>query len=159
MKKNKAEEVVADDSKNQSPAVEEKKEAKPVIQKVKKIKKNGKVKIFSTMVGSVAYTFYEDTNLKNKKPNKIQKKLVVFGGANVANKHIETKEGILTTVSREDYGMLKDHPVFKNHKERGFLFVDEGSEFSVEEAVREMEAKDGSAPITPKEQKGLTTKV
>ena len=108
------------------------------------------VTIFSTLSASVACAIYVKKVDPNH-PNKIEKKIVINGGANVASKHLLTPKGVVTIVSEEDYKILKDHVSFKSYLERGFVTVDVENKKTVDRAVKDMEKKDKSAPKTEKD--------
>ena len=108
------------------------------------------VTVFSTLSASVACAIYTKKVDPNH-PNKVDKKIVINGGANVANDHVITPKGVVTLVSEEDYKILKDHPSFKGYLERGFVTVDIENKKTVEKAVKNMTEKDKSAPKTEKD--------
>ena len=119
---------------------------------------NKNVLIFSTLTASVAYTVYAKGVAAKGEVVPVVKRIVIKGGANLANKHFETPRGVLTTLSIADYEILKENEVFKRHKGRNFILVDESSKIDVEKAVGDMKEKDKSAPKTEKDEPNLSTK-
>ena len=104
-----------------------------------------KAHIYSTLSASVAYTLWGKAGADL--PKRVRS-VTIHGGANVADKHFVTPEGVMTTVSEEELDLLKQNALFQKHLANGFLTIQE-SAVTVEKAVRELEAADGSAPATP----------
>lgn len=76
------------------------------------------------------------------------RKVLIRGGAGVANKHIITPKGVMTEVTEGEVGILKNDKVFQLHERNGFVRV-ESKAYEVERVVPDMEAQDESAPLTP----------
>ena len=76
---------------------------------------------------------------------KIIKSVIVQGGANVANKHFVTPQGVVTEVTDEQADFLKNHVGFKEHQERGFVKIHRTEKMD----VKGLEAGDASKPATP----------
>lgn len=104
--------------------------------------------IANTMSVDIKYCFYGKTPTGN---NDVRKSILVFGKANVADKHFITKEGAVTKVSNEELALLKEHPVFKMHEANGFIKV--CATESRAENVKDLAKKDASAPKTPDDYK------
>jgi len=104
--------------------------------------------IYSTKSNSTAYAFY-DASVKDKDSPEVIKKIVVKGGAHVANKNFVTPKGVVTKVTDEEYKLLLEHPVFKRHVERGFVLAST-KEYKSKKAINDMNDDDKSAPLTPK---------
>lgn len=104
--------------------------------------------IANTMSADIKYCFYGKTPTGS---NEVRKSILVFGKANVADKHFITKEGAVTKVSNEDLALLKEHPVFKMHEANGFIKV--CATESRAENVKDLAKKDASAPKTPDDYK------
>lgn len=104
--------------------------------------------ITNTMSADIKYCFYGKTPTGS---NEVRKSILVFGKANVADKHFITKEGAVTKVSNEELALLKEHPVFKMHEANGFIKV--CATESRAENVKDLAKKDASAPKTPDDYK------
>lgn len=102
--------------------------------------------IFSTMTGGVEYAQYDMGN-ENSLPRRIAS-VEIAGGANVPSRQLVTPRGVMTKVSDEEYKILLDVPVFQTHVNGGYIIV-EDAPHAVEEVVKDMKPKDGSAPKTP----------
>lgn len=123
-----------------------------------------RIYIVSTMTNSVNYGFYDYVG-KDKLPM-VKKKILIHGGAGmpslrsgfgIQSKDLEerpmwTAAGMATSISAEDYAMLKDHPVFIKHKEKGFVKVWDrditGNHKEVVKITADME-RDGFQQLTP----------
>lgn len=75
---------------------------------------------------------------------------VVFiaGQANIMTRRMYTPRGRVTEITDEQYAQLKENPVFRLHKENGFITV-EHHKGDPEKVATNMEASDQSAPDTP----------
>lgn len=102
--------------------------------------------IFSTLSTNQLYTKYHKS--ENNDLARVDRTVLVKGGANVADKHFITPRGVVTEVSDEDCALLKETPLFKMHVENGYLTVEEKSA-NVDKVVDNMTAADKSAPLTP----------
>lgn len=71
--------------------------------------------------------------------------ILVGGGANVADKHFFTPQGVVTSVSAEDLAQLKKNRVFKLHAENGFMKWQD-RKVEIEQVVADMQGADDSAP-------------
>lgn len=102
--------------------------------------------VLSTLTAGQDYSFYKKSNPDGLQ--QVERVIHIDGGANVANKHFVTKDGVMTELSDEDIGLLETHPVFKLHKQNGFvkIFRNERDESRV---LLDMEKEDASAPLTP----------
>ena len=108
--------------------------------------------VYSTATCSAFYCLY-DTSTPG--PAVIKKKVEIKGGHNLNAAHdpknknnIYTPIGVVTAVSDEDLDFLLQNPTFNRHVKLGFLSVD-SKKVNPEKKVRDMEQKDGSAPLTP----------
>ena len=84
----------------------------------------------------------------------LKKKISINGGANVANKKLYTPKGVVTSVSDEDYEVLKQISEFNNHVARGFLKVQKAKQ-DADEAVHDLQEKDATAPLTEQSLSGV----
>lgn len=101
--------------------------------------------ITSTMSASVSYAIYGKTA---GGLSVIKKEIVIEGGANVMNKKLlATPNGVVTKVTDEDLALLEEHPLFKIHKENGFVRVSKSNpqEDVMKVDTGDMQDKDASA--------------
>lgn len=94
--------------------------------------------ITSTMSNSVNYAVYGKS--AGGLPI-VVKEITVNGGSNVINKVLVTPQGVVTQVSDSDLELLENHPVFKMHKENGYLKVHK----TEKENTTGLEMRDASA--------------
>ena len=114
---------------------------------IKKPQSSGTKKyyVYSTLTASHAYTTWkEGAGGMLVKTGQV----TIKGGANVADKHLETPLGVVTIITESELEQARRDQVFGRHEERGFLKV-EAVKKDVEDAVSDMEARDESAPLTP----------
>lgn len=106
--------------------------------------------VTSTLSASQSYDFIE--KLAGGELH-VYHSIVIQGGANVPNKNLITLDGVVTEISKKDADMLKDHPNFKRHQERGFVKLHMGSKAD----TKGLEAEDSSAPLNKEKcrKKGL----
>lgn len=98
--------------------------------------------VISTMTASVQYNVYEKTPSGD---NRIVRSVIIAGGANAANKHFITPEGVMTEVTQDELeNVLMKDPMFKVHMDGGFIKVIRSKSMN----VKDMESKDASAPVT-----------
>lgn len=101
--------------------------------------------ITSTMSASVNYAIYGKT--AGGLPV-ITKEITIEGGANVMNKKLlATPNGVVTKVTDEELALLEEHPLFKIHKENGFVRVSKSNpqEDVMKVDTGDMQSKDASA--------------
>lgn len=110
--------------------------------------------IYSTATCGAFYTLYEVNNSKDiAVPKKFNGKICqveIKGGHGVANKNLVTPKGVVTQVTDEEFELLQQNASFQKHVQAGFISFDK-KEVAPEKKAVDMEAKDGSAPITPKD--------
>ena len=102
--------------------------------------------IFSTATNDTIYTEYEKVG-EGGLPT-IIRRVVVKGGANLADKKLITPKGVVTNVSDDDIEWLKAHASFQRHVNKGFISVSATKEDPAKVAAN-MTAKDKAAPTTP----------
>lgn len=107
------------------------------------------VYVYSTATATIDYVEYNKPSDKNMLPQVIRK-VTIKGGANVADKHLFTPNGVVTEVTPEDYAFLAQNQSFIQHVTDGFHVV-EKTRFDVDSVVNDMEPKDRSAPLTPED--------
>ena len=113
--------------------------------------------VYSRLANSVTYTSYSKGGGDIPR---IEKKVLVNGGAGIASKNLVTPQGVVTTVSDEDAEFLENDHHFRNHQKNGFVTISD-KKHEVEKVVADMgEVADESSPLTPAdyhdaEEKGL----
>lgn len=110
--------------------------------------------VYSTSTNSAFYCLY-DTSTPG--PAVLKKKVEIKGGHNLNAAHnplqknnIYTPYGVRTEVSDEDFEFLMANSSFQRHIKLGFKSVD-SKKIAPEKKAKDMEQKDGSAPLTPKD--------
>jgi len=79
-----------------------------------------------------------------------RKRVLIHGGANLANKLLETPRGVVTKVTDSELEFLKSHHTFKEFIKAGFITYD-SKQIDIDKMVAGMESQDLSAPVTEKE--------
>ena len=111
--------------------------------------------IISTMTAGVQYAIY--TKLPGNAV-KTQKLIKVKGGANRTDpKSLEVPGGSATALSDEELAELEKHPLFKFHREQGYLkIIKDSSKYAAAEKAENpsgLEKKDKSAQKKPSDYK------
>ncbi len=107
--------------------------------------------IYSTLTNDVTYNFHSFDSENN--PH-VEKSILVKGGTGIATPLLrrgglpETLFGVKTSISDEDFDLLKEHKIFKNQVARGFIRTDSKS-IDAEKVAGKMPLRDKSAPKTP----------
>jgi hypothetical protein len=105
--------------------------------------------VFSTMTDSVRYCTYSRPSGDLPVRERI---ILIKGGSNVAHLNkdggIYTPHGVVTTITDEEYEILKDHPVFLIHLKHRAVKI-ENANISVEKAASDLIPADKAAPRTP----------
>ena len=102
--------------------------------------------ILSTLSAPVEYTIYcKDFAGDQPTLNRVIRKIVIDGYANIANKHFITEKSVLTEVTDEELELLKANKVFLMHVNNGYLKIIE----TKTNDTSNMEEFDKSAPLTP----------
>jgi hypothetical protein len=102
--------------------------------------------IYSTLSTNQLYTKYA-TTAGNDMP-RVERTVLVKGGANVADKNFITPRGVVTEVTDEELTFLKDNKLFNTHLENGYVSIEE-RQVNVDKVVDNMKPADESAPLTP----------
>lgn len=79
----------------------------------------------------------------------VESSILIKGGAGIANKHLVTPRGIMTTVTDEELKILETNESFQLHKKNGHITVESKKADADEVAKKSMNKKDKSAPVTP----------
>lgn len=107
--------------------------------------------VYSTLAASQEYATYKEKKYDNDL-HEIEKKILIHGGTNVADKQFVTPKGVVTEVSDVEFAILEKNPVFNMHKENGFITV-ESKEYKPEKIANDMNLNDPSSPKTPEDYK------
>lgn len=110
------------------------------------------VTVYSTLSSPVSYNIFLPKRT-DKDRNTITQKIVIKGGANIADKNIYTPKGVVTHVEDDVFAILKEHPIFLRHEKAGFLKYDSGAHNQIEKAIKNLNKKDKSSPKTPDDYK------
>lgn len=82
---------------------------------------------------------------------RVVRKVLIRGGANRADRRLETPPAVVTEVSDEDYAFLKDHDSFKGFVARGYMTV-AGKREDAEVIAAAMSRGDKSAQLVPEDE-------
>lgn len=102
--------------------------------------------VYSTATQDTCYAVYAKNDSKDLPV--IERQILIRGGANLANKYIETPKGVMTEVTEEELALLENDYHFNKARENGFITV-ENEKIDIEKAISDLEEKDASAPLTP----------
>lgn len=109
--------------------------------------------VHSSLTKDHLYHLWSRPSDPNMSPEIIGEPVMIRGGANVATfpdskfgRH--TPHAVMTEVTEAQMDYLNQCPAFEKHVKRGFLTVT-SSKHDPERIVKDMEKKDGSAPLTP----------
>lgn len=103
--------------------------------------------VYSTMTTGVRYVQYSKS--VNDMPV-VESFVDIAGGANLPDKHLVTPRGVVTKVTDEQLALLEQNPLFKRHKENGFIIVD-SVKVDPEVKASDMEQRDDSSPLVPED--------
>jgi cbb3-type cytochrome oxidase cytochrome c subunit len=104
--------------------------------------------VYSTLSCNQLYTKYVKS--AGGDMSRLEKSVLIKGGANVADKHFITPRGVVTEVSAADYEFLKENKLFKLHVANGYVTTD-AKNVNIEKVVTDMTGADKSAPLTPED--------
>lgn len=80
----------------------------------------------------------------------ITKQVKIKGGANRADKHIITPQGVMTEVTDEELEFLLKNDGFQRHVERGFI-THKAYKADADKVAKDMAERDNSSPLTPQD--------
>ena len=103
--------------------------------------------VLSKLTGAQEYNFYAENTAEGV--NQVTCSIHINGGANLADKHFITPDGVITEITEEQAARLKTHPVFKQHEANGYIKI-VNTQKEAEEAKKDTEEGDNSSPLTPK---------
>ena len=104
--------------------------------------------VFSTLTANQKYPTW--TKVHGRDLPNMESYVLIRGGANLPPKTLVTPKGVMTKITDEQYGRLRESPGFKQHLENGFLSV-EDAPHDVDDVVSGLKEKDTSAPMVPKD--------
>lgn len=100
--------------------------------------------VASTLSASVEYAGYVQDG--NDLPQ-LEHRVLVKGGANIANKYFVTPRGVITEVNDEDAKFLEQHELFRLHKKNGYVEILESKPSDPDDVAANMETRDESSPL------------
>lgn len=106
------------------------------------------VYVFSTLTASHGYTTWK--HIEGRHLPVEASRVLIHGGANLPSKVLVTPKGVMTKISDAEYAELLENVVFQRQKERGFITVEKKA-YNSEKIARDLEEKDGSAPMVEKD--------
>ena len=106
--------------------------------------------VISSATSDICYPLYEPIAPRSPVA-KIKKKILIHGGANLAplTGRLITPKGVATHVSDEDMAFLEESEAFKRHVKAGYMHVEKTDKNPDAVATEHLQARDGSAPLTP----------
>lgn len=119
--------------------------------------------IYSTLSCDTLYVDYRKSENLNVRDGQV----LIKGGANVPTEGMRspiTPHGVVTPVTEDQLVLLENNFHFQEHVRLGFIKVDrekisfEKAEKNIEKAVKEMKAKDETAPKVLKDLENLKVK-
>jgi hypothetical protein len=78
--------------------------------------------------------------------------VVVNGKANIANQNLVTPKGVATNINEKQAKLLESNKMFQQMVKDGFMVI-ETKKLEADSVASDMEAKDASAPLEPKDAK------
>lgn len=99
--------------------------------------------VYSTLTSDNLYTGYRPGGDGQPLPDR---KVLIKGGANLADKNFVTKYGVGTEVSEDELEFLKKNPVFQMHVDNKFI-VYRDRKADAEVVAADMEGRDESSPL------------
>lgn len=109
-----------------------------------------KVYVYSTLTAPQHYVEYNPLP-EGAQVRTVAKGVHIKGGANLANKFLQTPRGIVTIITPEEYGFLKQCDAFQLHVKNGYITVDETKRDPEKVAEKELKPRDESAPLRPQD--------
>jgi len=104
------------------------------------------VYVFSTLAADMDYHVHEPA--RDGVPPARKHTVHIAGGAGIANKNLITPNGVMTTITTEELSLLEQVPLFKMHKDNGYIKV-EMRRADAEKVATDMATDDPSKPLTP----------
>ena len=107
--------------------------------------------IYSTLTAPQSYNIHVE---KPDGTHAVARSIVINGGHGLTNRYELLLQGASTDVSADDLELLEKHPVFKIHKDNGFVRIDKAG-LELEKAISDLEQRDKSSPVTEQDIKQL----
>lgn len=106
------------------------------------------VHVYSTLANAQLYPVYRKSP---QGENIIEAHVHINGGAGLANKHLITPLGVLTSISEKALAHLEENHAFRFHRDAGHITV-RRDQVDIERAVSDHSSeRDTSAPLTPED--------
>lgn len=103
--------------------------------------------VYSTLSADVKYMGYRPAPANGADYVPVgERSVIIKGDAGIANKHLVTPYGAVTEVSDEEMQFLETQAVFRRHRDRGYIKV-EDRKHEVDSVVADMTGRDNSAPL------------
>ena len=103
--------------------------------------------VYSTIATDQEYAAFAPAAPGTDLPQRI-KGVLITGKAGVANRNLITPRGAVTTITDEQHARLVEDPVFRMHRDNGFVVV-EHKHTAPEAVAANMSAADPSRPKEP----------
>lgn len=104
--------------------------------------------IYTTASADMRFHLFEEK--KKGQVARIKKSVVIIGKANVATRAFITPKGMVTEVSDSDFKLLEKNKLYQKCVKSGHISSDD-KKLDPEVVAKDMEEKDGGAPIVPKD--------
>jgi hypothetical protein len=101
--------------------------------------------VYSTLTASQKFPAWKQGGADLKVYDKF---VCVKGGANLTDKNFVTPQGVVTSLTDDEYEMVKDNATFNKFVDRGFFKVTKKKVSDISKAVSDLNARDKSAPLT-----------
>lgn len=105
--------------------------------------------VYSTHTNATRYVKYVQNTKKNH--NVVERGIVINGGHGMCNRNLITSEGAVTIVKDEELEWLLTVEAFQDDIKKGFIRHSKRKEDSERVVQRDMNPRDGSAPLSPKD--------
>lgn len=110
------------------------------------VSKDSKIYVYSTLANDQRYIDWDhgggDLPIEGQS-------VFVKGGTGVANDRLITPLGVATAITEEEAALLERNPVFKMHKDNGYVTIQRTGYTDPEKVAADMSLSDPSQPITP----------
>lgn len=105
--------------------------------------------VFSTATSALEFVQYSTPKDPRVLPE-VLRTVRVKGGANLADKHLLTPNGVMTQVTDDEADFLVQNAAFLDAMKRGFIRIERHAA-NMDSVVNDMVPKDRSAPKTPED--------
>lgn len=104
--------------------------------------------VYSTLATDVRYTKWLPATANDEL--RIDRQVLIKGGANVADKRIITPRGVVTEVTNDDVDLLMQNEIFQIHFDAGHVTI-ERSKQDAEIVAADMTTREPSSPLVPED--------